>query len=52
MNSDELRMRPDRGVADLVTGLRTLDWAWRPDEVDGVIRLFGWEASIGARATT
>ncbi|MBC6460511.1 DUF6301 family protein [Actinomadura sp. HBU206391] len=37
------RMLPASEVADLVTGLRSLRWAWDPVEIDGVVERFGWK---------
>ncbi|GAA2101617.1 DUF6301 family protein [Actinomadura alba] len=37
------RVLSEQEVADLVTGLGSLEWSWEPDEVDGVAERFGWK---------
>jgi hypothetical protein len=39
----ERRVLSDQEVTNLVTGLRSLEWSWDPDEVDGVVERFGWK---------
>jgi hypothetical protein len=39
----EWRFMSDREVADLVTGLWTLDWSWRPEEAEQLVDRFSWK---------
>jgi hypothetical protein len=39
----ERRVLSDQEVADLVSGLRSLDWSWSPDEAEGIAERFGWK---------
>ncbi|GAA2101604.1 DUF6301 family protein [Actinomadura alba] len=45
----ERRISSDEEISDLVTGLRTLDWTWDPDEVDQVVERFGWKVESRRR---
>jgi hypothetical protein len=39
---NERRVLSDQRLIDLVTRLRSLDWSWRPDEVERLVTDFGW----------
>jgi uncharacterized protein DUF6301 len=49
----EPRVLSEQEIAELVTGLRSLEWSWDPSEVDRVAEHFGWKiVSRGRRFTT
>jgi uncharacterized protein DUF6301 len=45
----ERRVLPDQEITDLVTKLRSLKWAWSPDEVERVVADLGWTIMGKAR---
>ncbi|MGH3392960.1 MAG: DUF6301 family protein [Actinomadura sp.] len=40
---DERHVLSEQEVADLVIGLRSLEWSWDPNEVDQIAEQFAWK---------
>jgi uncharacterized protein DUF6301 len=48
----ERHVSSEQEIADLVTGLRSLEWSWDPSEVDRVAEHFGWKIVARGRRFT